>query len=177
MLWRQPLPRYGSDHVPLLLECETELFKGFFKFERSWFQQEDFIQRMEFWWHAQLLKGELGKAFWVHLQQMRKCFRGGVQMWIERLGEQRKNCWPVWISWSFSRKRGNWSKRSGSALITDFTGVPLPSRESCRQVLEKRICHKRDGDWPDSTLKKLLFVGKLRNIYRSEPWRVCFLWP
>lgn len=63
MLWRQPLPRYGSDHVPLLLECETELFKGFFKFERSWFQQEDFIQRMEFWWHAQLLKGELGKAF------------------------------------------------------------------------------------------------------------------
>ena len=146
MLWRQPLPRYGSDHVPLLLECETELFKGFFKFERSWFQQEDFIQRMEV--ACTVVKRRIGEAFWVHLQQMRKCFRGGVQMRIERLGEQRKNCWPVWISWSFSRKRGNWSKRSGSALITDFTGVPLPSRESCRQVLEKRICHKRDGDWP-----------------------------
>lgn len=39
---------------------------------------------------------------------------------------------------AFAGKRGNWSKRSGSALITDFTGVPRPSRESCRQVLEKR---------------------------------------
>jgi hypothetical protein len=24
---------------------------------------------------------------------------------------------------------------------------------------------------------KLLFVGKLWNIYRSEPWHVCYLWP
>lgn len=178
MLWRQPLPRYGSDHVPLLLECETELFKGFFiqvwkimVSTRRLYSEDGVLVA------CTVVKRRIGEAFWVHLQQTRKCFRGGVQMWIERLGEQRKNCWPVWISWSFSRKRGNWSKRSGSALITDFTGVPLPSRESCRQVLEKRICHKRDGDWPDSTLKKLLFVGKLRNIYRSEPWRVCFLWP
>lgn len=161
MLWRQPLPRYGSDHVPLLLECETELFKGFFKFERSWFQQEDFIQRMEV--ACTVVKRRIGEAFWVHLQQMRKCFRGGVQMWIERLGEQRKNCWPVWISWSFSRKRGNWSKRSGSALITDFTGVPLPSRESCRQVLEKRICHKRDGDWP-ATLKSKTIICRQEHL-------------
>jgi hypothetical protein len=29
-----------------------------------------------------------------------------------------------------------------SALITDFTGVPLPSRESCRQVLEKELAIK-----------------------------------
>lgn len=58
------LPRYGSDHVPLLLECETELFKGFSSLKDHGFNKKTlFSQRMEFWWHAQLLKGELGKPF------------------------------------------------------------------------------------------------------------------
>mgnify|MGYP003701792313 CR=1 FL=1 len=40
------LPRYGSDHVPLLLECETELFKGFSSLKDHGFNK--IIQRMEF---------------------------------------------------------------------------------------------------------------------------------
>ena len=145
MLWRQPLPRYGMVQTMFLCWWSVRLncSKGF-----SSLKDHGWNKKTLFRGACTVVKRRIGEAFWVHLQQMRKCFRGGVQMWIERLGEQRKNCWPVWISWSFSRKRGNWSKRSGSALITDFTGVPLPSRESCRQVLEKRLCHKRDGDWP-----------------------------
>jgi hypothetical protein len=52
---------YGSDHIPLLVECETELFKGFFKFERSWLKQEDFIQRMEV--ACTVIKRRIGEAF------------------------------------------------------------------------------------------------------------------
>ena len=139
MLWRQPLPRYGMVQTRFLCWWSVRLncSKGF-----SSLKDHGWNKKTLFRGACTVVKRRIGEAFWVHLQQMRKCFRGGVQMWIERLGEQRKNCWPVWISWSFSRKRGNWSKRSGSALITDFTGVPLPSRESCRQVLEKESAIK-----------------------------------
>lgn len=59
------LPRYGSDHVPLLLECETgKTVKRVFKFERSWFQQEYFIQSEDGVLVAcTVVKRRIGEAF------------------------------------------------------------------------------------------------------------------
>lgn len=44
------LPRYGSDHVPLLLECETEEFKGCSSLKDHAFNKKTlFSQKKEFW--------------------------------------------------------------------------------------------------------------------------------
>jgi hypothetical protein len=57
----------------------------------------------------------------LKLQQMRMGWSANVNREIRRTKEELLTSLD-WISWSFSRKRGNWNKRSGSALITDFTG-------------------------------------------------------
>jgi hypothetical protein len=57
------LPRYGSDHVPLLLECETELFKGFSSLKDHGFNKKTLFRGWSFGGIHKLLKGELGKPF------------------------------------------------------------------------------------------------------------------
>ncbi|WMV41585.1 hypothetical protein MTR67_034970 [Solanum verrucosum] len=47
------LPRIGSDHSPILLECgDLNLKKSYFKFEQWWLRVEGFSDKVKDWWES-----------------------------------------------------------------------------------------------------------------------------
>jgi len=47
------LPRIGSDHNPIMLECEDlNLKKSYFKFEQLWLRVEGFSDKVKEWWES-----------------------------------------------------------------------------------------------------------------------------
>jgi hypothetical protein len=75
----QALDRGVSDHTPLLLDTGTQAFLGKprqFKFELSWFNQEDFFDKVVHCWNRPT-KGKNSVQHWNHkLGALRKMLRG-----------------------------------------------------------------------------------------------------
>lgn len=72
------LPRFMSDHNPLLLQTSAPIFNSTapIRFERTWLAQEGFIALLTSWWQSFPLGHDLGKDWQVKLQFLRRKLRG-----------------------------------------------------------------------------------------------------
>lgn len=58
------LPRFMSDHTPLILQTSAPVFNTSttLKFEKTWLAQEGFVELMIGWWQSTQLGGNIGKS-------------------------------------------------------------------------------------------------------------------
>lgn len=84
------LPRFMSDHNPLILQTSASIFNSSvpIRFQKSWLAQEGFTDLMIDWWQSFTLGCDLGKDWQLKLQFLRKKLRG----WHANvMGAQKRN--------------------------------------------------------------------------------------
>ncbi|KAG6646425.1 hypothetical protein CIPAW_07G008100 [Carya illinoinensis] len=90
-VWLKRLPRIGSDHWPVLLDCGG-IRKGRwpFKFENMWLKSEGFVDRVKQWWSSYQFQGTPSFIFASKLKALKK----DLQVWnvesFGNVGEMKK---------------------------------------------------------------------------------------
>ncbi|KAG2698944.1 hypothetical protein I3760_07G170800 [Carya illinoinensis] len=90
-VWQKRLPRIGSDHWPIMLDCGG-LCSGRqpFKFENMWLKFEGFVDRVRQWWSSYQFQGTPSFIFSGKLKALKRDLRVWNMESFGNVGENKK---------------------------------------------------------------------------------------
>ncbi|XP_042980834.1 uncharacterized protein LOC122310767 [Carya illinoinensis] len=90
-VWQKRMPRIGSDHWPIMLDC-GDLCNGHqsFKFENMWLKSEGFVDRVKQWWSSYQFQDTPSFILASKLKALKRDLRVWNVESFDNVGENKK---------------------------------------------------------------------------------------